>query len=161
MGVDLGADSKVYDASVTQLTVSKLAEQVGTSTDTLRYYERIGLLPVADRSSSGYRLFSDEAVERVAFIKRAQRLGLRLDDIRELLQIKERGLCPCGHTRSLLERRARQLDEEMAEIVGLRHDIQQMLDGRALGGDMSWQCGNELLQIRSGASPRRRKGGER
>lgn len=151
-------DSKVYPGSVTTLTVSKLAEQVGTSTDTLRYYERIGLLPVADRSPSGYRLYGGEAVDTVNFIKRSQRLGLRLEDIRELLQIKERGLCPCGHTRRLLEGRVEQLDDEMRAMAGLRDDIRQMLDGRPGAGNVNWQCSDELLQIRS--SPRRTKGGE-
>lgn len=143
---------------MTTLTVSKLAEQVGTSTDTLRYYERIGLMPVADRSPSGYRMYGAEAVDTVHFIKRAQRLGLRLEDIRELLQIREGGLCPCGHTRGLLERRVDQLDEEMRAMAGLRDDIRQMLDGQPGAGKVNWQCSNELLQIRS--SPRRTKGGE-
>ena len=63
---------------MSQLTVSKLAEEAGTSPDTVRYYERIGLLPETERSASGYRLYGDEAVERLRFIKRAQRFGLRL-----------------------------------------------------------------------------------
>lgn len=151
-------NSKVYPAPVTKLTVSKLAEQVGTSTDTLRYYERIGLLPMAERSPSGYRLYAGEAVETVNFIKRAQRLGLRLEDIRELLQIRERGLCPCGHTRQLLERRVEHLEDEMRAMAMLRDDIRQMLDGQPGAGNVSWQCSKELLQITS--SPRRTKGGE-
>lgn len=112
---------------MSQLTVSKLAEEGGISADTVRYYERIGLLAEPDRSPSGYRLYDDEAVERLHFIKRAQRLGLRLDEIGELLQIKEEGLCPCGHTRTLLERRVAQLDEEMAAMARLRADITAML----------------------------------
>ncbi len=112
-----------------QLTVSKLADRVGTSADTVRYYERIGLLPEPDRSASGYRMYSDDAVERLQFIKYAQRFGLRLEEISELLAIRERGLCPCGHTRVLLERRLAQLDEDMAVMARLRHDIGQMLDG--------------------------------
>ena len=58
---------------MTQLTVSRLAEEAGTSSDTVRYYERIGLLPETERSASGYRLYGPEAVERLRFIKRAQR----------------------------------------------------------------------------------------
>lgn len=114
---------------MSQLTVSKLAERVGTSADTVRYYERIGLLPEPDRSPSGYRMYGDDAVDRLQFIKYAQRFGLRLEEISELLAIRERGLCPCGHTRLLLERRLAQLDEDMAAMARLRHDIGQMLDG--------------------------------
>ncbi len=120
---------------MSQLTVSKLADRVGTSADTVRYYERIGLLPEPDRSASGYRMYDDDAVERVQFIKFAQRFGLRLEEIGELLQIKERGLCPCGHTRRLLERRLAELDDDMAAMARLRRDIGQMLEGLPGGPD--------------------------
>ncbi len=124
---------------MSQLTVSKLADRVGTSADTVRYYERIGLLAEPDRSPSGYRMYDDDAVDRVRFIKYAQRYGLRLEEIAELLEIRERGLCPCGHTRRLLERRLAQLDEDMAAMARLRHDIGRMLDelppGAVDGGD--------------------------
>lgn len=128
--------------------MSRLAEQVGTSADTVRYYERIGLLPEPDRSPSGYRLYDDDAVERVRFIKRAQRFGLRLEDIGELLEVRERGLCPCGHTRQLLERRAAQLDEELVTISRLRDDIRRML-AEAPAGDEGWRCASGTLQIGS------------
>ena len=115
--------------SMSRLTVSKLADRAGTSTDTVRYYERIGLLPEPARSASGYRMYGADAVERVQFIKYAQRFGLRLEEIGELLEIRERGLCPCGHTRRLLERRLAELDDDMAAMARLRHDIGQMLEG--------------------------------
>ena len=114
---------------MSSLTVSKLADRVGTSTDTVRYYERIGLLPEPDRSASGYRVYDDDAVQRVRFIKYAQRFGLRLEEIGELLDIREKGLCPCGHTRTLLERRLAQLDDDMAAMSRLRGDIADMLEG--------------------------------
>ncbi|MDP9070299.1 MAG: heavy metal-responsive transcriptional regulator [Actinomycetota bacterium] len=130
-----------------QLTVSKLADQVGTSPDTLRYYERIGLLPEPDRSASGYRLYGNEAVERVRFIKRAQRFGLRLEEIGELLAIRQRGLCPCGRTRRLLEAKVAELDQEMAALAKLRDDISHMIvDLPVQEGDGS-QCGSDLIQI--------------
>ena len=132
---------------MSQLTVSKLAEQVGTSADTLRYYERIGLLPEPDRSPSGYRLYGDDAVARVRFIKRAQRFGLRLDEIGELLEVREQGLCPCGHKRRMLERRVAELDEEIAALGRLRHDIQQMVDELPTRANDGWQCASDLIQI--------------
>ena len=135
---------------MSQYTVSKLADQVGTSADALRYYERIGLLPEPDRTPSGYRLYGEDAVERVRFIKRAQRFGLRLEAIGELLDIQERGLCPCGHTRLLLERRLAEIDEEMAALVRLRADVAEMVDSfpaRDANGD-AWGCGSDLMQIR-------------
>lgn len=132
--------------SMSPLTVSKLADRVGTSADTVRYYERIGLLPEPDRSPSGYRVYDEDAVERVRFIKYAQRFGLRLEEIGELLEIRERGLCPCGHTRRLLERRLSELDDDMAAMARLRRDIAQMLEelpARA-GADGPTDLGKEV-----------------
>lgn len=72
--------------------ISQLAERVGVRPTTLRFYERAGLLP-AQRSESGYRLFDDTAVERLNFIAAGKRLGLPLEEIRELLGVWEDGLC--------------------------------------------------------------------
>jgi MerR family copper efflux transcriptional regulator len=77
---------------VTTYHVSELAERVGLPPSTLRFYEQAGLLP-ARRSESGYRLFDDRAVDRVEVITTGKRLGLPLEEIRELLQVWEDGLC--------------------------------------------------------------------
>lgn len=132
---------------MSQLTVSKLAEQVGTSADTVRYYERIGLLPETERSPSGYRLYGEEAVERLRFIKRAQRFGLRLEAIAELLDVRQRGLCPCGHTRRMLEERVAELDEEMSSLARLRADIATMIDELPSTPAGDWRCSSDLMQI--------------
>ena len=134
---------------MSQLTVSKLAEQAGTSADTVRYYERIGLLPETERSPSGYRLYGEEAVERLRFIKQAQRFGLRLEAIGELLEVRRRGFCPCGHTRRMLEERVAELDEEMSSLARLRADIAEMIDDLPASGapGADWQCSSELMQI--------------
>ena len=133
-------------SSTSGLTVSKLADQVGVSADTVRYYERIGLLPEPDRSATGYRLYRDDAVQRLRMIKHAQRFGLRLEEVGELLEIRERGLCPCGHTRTLLERRMGDLDEQIAALTSLREDIGRLLEDSA-PADPDRQCASSLLQI--------------
>jgi DNA-binding transcriptional MerR regulator len=99
------------------LTVSALADTVGLSADTVRYYERVGLLPEPARSAAGYRLYDQAAVARLRLIKGAQRAGLRLREIGELLQVADKGLCPCGHTETLLRGR---LAEVRAELDRLR-----------------------------------------
>jgi DNA-binding transcriptional MerR regulator len=116
-------DSNVYPGGMT-LTVSKLAARVSLTADTIRYYERAGLLPPPDRTESGYRAYEDNAVERLRFIKGAQRIGLRLQEIKELLDIRDRGLCPCGHTEDLLRRRVSEID---AEITGLQETKADLL----------------------------------
>jgi MerR family transcriptional regulator, copper efflux regulator len=124
-----------------RLKVSELAGEVGISSDALRYYERIGLLS-PERTASGYRMYDSAAADRVRFIKRAQRFGLRLADIAGLVAIQERGLCPCGGTRQLLEARMAELDDEMAALERLRQEIGAMLDDERLAerGDAS-ACG--------------------
>jgi DNA-binding transcriptional MerR regulator len=81
------------------LSVSHLGAEVGLSAATVRYYEHLGLLPAPERTAAGYRQYPNEAVERLRFIKSAQRLGLRLREIAELLTICDQGLCPVGIVR--------------------------------------------------------------
>jgi DNA-binding transcriptional MerR regulator len=106
-------------------TISVLAESFGLRPDTLRYYDRLGLLRPSRRTKAGYRLYDSEAVERLHFIRGAQGMGLRLRDIAELLEVRDRGQCPCGHTRLLVQRR---LAEVNAEIHQLRAVRRQLLD---------------------------------
>ena len=105
-------------------TISELAGSLGLRADTLRYYERLGLLHPSSRTSSGYRLYDGAAAERLRFIRGAQRMGLRLGDIKELLDVRDRGQCPCGHTTVLVDRR---LDEVASELEQLRAVQAQLL----------------------------------
>ncbi|MEO7555525.1 MAG: heavy metal-responsive transcriptional regulator [Acidimicrobiales bacterium] len=116
------------------ITVAGLAGRAGVSADTVRYYERIGLLEAAPRNSSGYRIYDEAAVERIRFVRSGQRLGLRLDEVRELLEIRDRGLCPCGHADELIERRITGLDDEIVHLTKMRDELQTMVSARAVGG---------------------------
>jgi DNA-binding transcriptional MerR regulator len=80
---------------VTQ-TISQTAAEAGVSPDTLRYYERLGLLDAPERTASGYRVYEAGTGGRVRFIKGAQRTGLRLADIKDLLDIRDRGPAPAA-----------------------------------------------------------------
>ncbi|MBA2356124.1 MAG: MerR family transcriptional regulator [Acidobacteria bacterium] len=75
------------------LRIGVLAARAGTSADTVRYYERLGLLGPPPRTASGYRIYQDEELRRLQFIRRAKRLGFSLDDIRGLLGLAEEGEC--------------------------------------------------------------------
>jgi len=110
------------------MTVSQLASRTGISPDTVRYYERERLLPPPARSPAGYRLYDEESIERVGFVRRAQDLGLRLREIRELLDISDRGTCPCGHTLELLKVRIADIDAEIARLAELRSNLTAMVD---------------------------------
>lgn len=110
-------------------TISEIAGEAGVSPETLRYYERLGLLQPALRAANGYRCFDSAAVDRVRFIKGAQRSGLRLAEVKELFEIGDRGACPCGHTLTLLERRPRDVDEELDRLRALHGELADMLTG--------------------------------
>jgi DNA-binding transcriptional MerR regulator len=102
------------------LTVSHLGAEVGLSAATVRYYERLGLLPAPERTAAGYRQNPKEAVDRLRFIKSSQRVGLRLREIAELLAICDQGLCPCGHSEALLRERMAEIDAQVAELQAVR-----------------------------------------
>lgn len=110
------------------LTVSKLAAEAGLGRDTIRFYEQEGLLQAPERTQSGYRIYESSTVDRLKFIKGAQRFGLRLREIKELLEVRDKGLCPCGHTQDLLQKRITEVDEELARLQGLRRELAHMVD---------------------------------
>jgi NADPH-dependent 2,4-dienoyl-CoA reductase/sulfur reductase-like enzyme/DNA-binding transcriptional MerR regulator len=129
------------------LTVSALADQAGLSPDTVRYYERVGLLPEPARSAAGYRLYDQAAVGRLRLIKGAQRAGLRLREIGELLQVADRGLCPCGHTEILLRERLTEVRAELDRLRGLETELTLLLERQPdpscpdmTAGAAAWWC---------------------
>ena len=114
-----------------RLRVGELAGAAGVTADTIRYYERAGLLPAPDRTPSGYRAYDTAAVDRLRFIQGAQRLGLRLGDIRDLLAVRDTGTGPCEPAEDLLSRRLAEVDAEIARLTALRSDMARMLAGLA------------------------------
>lgn len=131
-------------------TVSCFAADAGLSADTIRFYEKAGLLRASGRSSSGYRLFDPDQVERVRFIKGAQAVGLRLREIRELLDIRDRGLCPCGHTAALLKKRVSEVDTELESLARLKRELLGLAERVPVAEcppDFSgpWPCERELI----------------
>lgn len=104
-------------------TISAQAAALGLSPDTLRYYERLGLLPPPPRTAAGYRLYGAEAAQRLSFISGAKRMGLRLADIKELLDVRDRGQCPCGHTKDLVDRRLAEVEAEIQQLSAVRRQL--------------------------------------
>jgi DNA-binding transcriptional MerR regulator len=126
------------------ISITDLAAEVGVASGTLRFYERAGLVSPSGRSKAGYRLFDESVAERVRFIKDAQHAGLRLREIRELLQVRDEGACYCGHTVDLVARRIDELDAEMARLATLRAELVVMLEQNEecrAAGPMAWPCG--------------------
>jgi DNA-binding transcriptional MerR regulator len=118
----------------TGLRVAELAELAGVSPDTVRYYERAGLLDPPPRTAAGYRHYPPSTVERLRFVQGCQRLGLRLREIAELLAVRDTGVCPCEPAEQLLRRHIAELDAELARLAALRADLVRMVDGLPDGG---------------------------
>jgi DNA-binding transcriptional MerR regulator len=110
------------------LRVGELAKEAGLPADTVRYYERAGLLPAPRRTAGGYRAYDGGALDRLKFIQGCQRLGLRLRDIADLLAIRDTGTCPCEPAEELLRRRLAEVDAEMARLSALRAEMAAMVD---------------------------------
>lgn len=109
------------------LYIRDVARAAGLTTQAIRYYERRSLLEPSGRSPSGYRVYAPEALLRVRFIKRAQRLGLTLDEIREVLRLKFSRQSPCDCVRKILGRRLAELKQRIAQMEKLRREIETVL----------------------------------
>jgi len=110
------------------ITIGELAQACEVSRDTLRFYERERLLPAPKRSAAGYRLYRQEDASRVRFVRRAQALGLTLDDIRELLQVRSlKTPEQCRRVAARLETRVAAVDERIGELEAFREELLRSL----------------------------------
>jgi DNA-binding transcriptional MerR regulator len=108
------------------MLIGELAGRLRLNPRTLRFYESMGLLPEPDRTSGGYRDYGADDLERVRFIKSAQRLGLSLEDIKEILAFKDRDELPCDYVLSVIDREADALDQRIAELERLRKELRSL-----------------------------------
>lgn len=113
------------------MRIGEVAEQAGVTTKTLRYYERIGLLPSADRTASGYRSYDTDTLDRVRFIRDAQATGLSLTEIQSILELKAQGSGSCEHTRSLLHRHLDDIDAQIQRLRTARRELAQLVERAA------------------------------
>lgn len=128
--LDSGLDSRVYapiaDVAMNDgLRIGEVAKRAGVSIDTLRYYEKVRLLPRTSRSAGGFRLFAPEHVERVRFIKQARQLGFSLDEIRELLA--SGGAEECMKVRDLLRSKLSEMDQQLKSMRAFRRVLARHL----------------------------------
>ena len=105
----------------------ELAEATGVSTDTLRHYERLGVLQRPSRSASGYRQYPPEAVRRVLLIRRALAIGLSLRDLSVILKARDSGGTPCRQVRQLAAARLETVDRQLAELQAFRRQLKSIL----------------------------------
>lgn len=104
----------------TRLSIGQLAKRAGVRVDTVRYYERRGLLPVADRLPSGYRTYPVDSARRLGFVRHAQELGFTLDEIRELLTLRVDRQRTCADVRELAVARLAAIDAKLESLRRIR-----------------------------------------
>lgn len=98
------------------IKIGRLARLAGVGAETLRYYERLGLIEPVCRTRSNYRVYDEEAEHRLLFIRRAQTLGFSLEEIRELLSLHDRAEASAAEVRRITLRRARQVETKIRDL---------------------------------------------
>jgi DNA-binding transcriptional MerR regulator len=109
------------------LRIGEVAARTGESRDTIRYYERIGLVPKPIRTEAGYRQYRDGVVNRLALIRNSQRFGFPLRDIARFLGIRDGGGKPCHDVRAAAQRMLEAADRQIAEMVEARNQMEATL----------------------------------
>ncbi len=110
------------------MRIGELAKRANVSADTIRYYEKIDLLTPPARTASRYRDYGLEALDELLFIKKAQASGLKLDDVREVLEISSGGRAPCDHVRATVSTRLVEVEARLRELRALRSTLRQTLE---------------------------------
>lgn len=110
------------------MRIGELADRTGTTTKTIRYYEQIGLLPEPDRDFNDYRNYSEEAVDRLEFIRDAQATGLTLTEIASILELRGQGEATCHHVINLLERHTAAIDKHIKNLRQTRKKLASLTD---------------------------------
>jgi DNA-binding transcriptional MerR regulator len=110
------------------MKIGELARCTGTTAKTIRFYEQAGVLPAPARTQAGYRDYGPEFVDRLEFIRRAQAAGLSLREVRQVMDIADRGDRPCGHVVSILQARLDQVRATLAKLSDLETHLVALLD---------------------------------
>jgi Hg(II)-responsive transcriptional regulator len=114
--------------------IGETARDAGVNAQTLRYYERRGLLPKPRRRGSGYREYSDDAVRIVRFIKRAQELGFSLDEIDELVRLRSVRRSDRHRVRAIAVQKIADIDQKVGQLQSMRAALDELVDRCRRGG---------------------------
>lgn len=119
----------------TELTIGKLAEEAGVNIETIRYYQRRGLLDEPAKPLGGHRRYSVEQAKRLRFIKRAQLLGFTLDEVAGLLHLDDG--YECAETRALATRKLALIDQKIADLAAIRQALGGLVQQCDAGGSVA------------------------
>lgn len=110
------------------MTISKVAAEAGVNVQTLRYYERRGILEEPARTASGYRQYEPEAVNRIRFIKRAQELGFTLDEAHQLLGLRVQHGAACGPVEARARENLSRVEEKIRQLSRMRGVLRDLIE---------------------------------
>jgi DNA-binding transcriptional MerR regulator len=127
MNKAINTRSQIKAAKGKQLKIGEVSTLSGVGIEALRFYEKGGLLDSPARTHSGYRLYNEEVLERIVFIKKAQVLGFTLGEIRQLIAHKRAGDSPCAEVREVVKTRLEELNEKIKEMLQYRDDLRSVL----------------------------------
>jgi MerR family copper efflux transcriptional regulator len=108
------------------LTIGRVARQVGVQPSAIRYYEAQGILRPADRRPNGYRVYTNDAVKLLLFMRRAQALGITLKEIKPLLNLATQGQQPCKHVKELARNHLRDIKNKICELRRLQKQLRTL-----------------------------------
>ncbi|MBB5707314.1 MerR family transcriptional regulator [Sphingopyxis panaciterrulae] len=120
------------------MRIGELARATGTKAETIRYYEREGILPAADRTDSNYREYSDDHLAALTFVRRARELGFGMAQVRQLLALSDHDDKPCENVDRLVQEQLGEIDRKIADLTLLREELGQML--RSCLGERIGDC---------------------
>jgi len=109
------------------LTIGQLAGQTSVGVETIRFYERKGLIPEPPRTAAGYRQYSDESVKQVSFIRHAKELGFSLKEIQELLSLRASPGTQCADVRSKAEVKVGEIDQKIATLNNMKSALSKLI----------------------------------
>ena len=127
------------------MKIGQVAELAGVSVDTVRFYERRGVLPTPHRLPSGYRTYTTTTTERIRLARRLQRLGLTLDEVIDALHANDRGDASCETERWRLEVVLARIDTKIAELREVRSHVRTVMDACVSGGCVFEESGGSNL----------------
>lgn len=120
------------------MRIGELAKATGTKAETIRYYEREGILPAADRTDSNYRDYSKDHLATLTFVRRARGLGFSMAQVRQLAALSDHEDKPCEDVDQLVRRQLAEVDQKIADLASLRKELREMV--RSCEGERIGDC---------------------
>ena len=111
-----------------RMLIGELADAVGVTSQTIRFYERKGLLPDAERGANGYRIYDESTIARLRFINVAQAAGLTLSEIRGIIDLRDAGTVPCTHVVALIDSKLADVRARIRRLSALQAELEALLD---------------------------------